>query len=139
MTDHRTELAFFRSAVQTASGLVFLLENRIVTPKFIVTWKEPWVHFVDLFLVFLSFLLGHPQKGVIEEISHPLLNDCRLPVENLEIQVDPVDLGKSQIAAVYDLTIRSRVAVESLEFERQDEKPGKRPFVFFINAFEFGL
>src|SRR5438552_16600409 len=114
-------------------------KDRIVPSKFIVTWEEPRVHFIDLFLVFLSFLLGHAQKGVIEEISHALLNNGRLPVENLEIQVDTVDLGKSQIAAVYDLTIRPRVPVESLESEGQAEKPGKRPFVFLINAFQFGL
>ena len=114
-------------------------KDRIVTPKFIVTGKEPWIHFVDLFLVFFSLLLGHAQKGIIEEISYALLNDGRLPVENPEIQVDTVHLGKSQIAAVYDLTICSGVPIEFLEFERQAEKAGKGLFVFLINAFQFGL
>ena len=80
----------------------FVLENRIVTPKFIVTWKEPWVHPIDLFLVFFSFLLGHAQEGIVQEVSYALLNVGRLPVENLEIEVDTIHHGKSQIAAVYD-------------------------------------
>ncbi len=114
-------------------------KDRIVAPKFIVTGKEPWVHSIDLFLVFFSFLLGHAQEGIIQEVSHALLNVGRLPVENLEIHVDTIHLGKSQIAAVYDLTIRSRVPVEFFESERQPEKPGERSFIFLINAFQFGL
>jgi hypothetical protein len=114
-------------------------KDRIVTPKFEVAWKEPWVHSIDLFLVFFSFLLGHAQEGIIQEVSHALLNVGRLPVEDFEIQVQTIELAKLQKTAEYDLTICSRVPVKFTESERQVEKSGKRPLVFLINAFQFGL
>src|SRR5450755_4744746 len=133
----RHQFGAFRSSQRRC--LDPFLEDRIITPKLKIGWKKPRIHPANLLLVFSSFLLGHAQERIIQKVSHALLNVGGLSVENLEVQVAPVSLPEPQPATVDNVTIRPRMSVELLKFERQAKKPCQCVVVFLVNAFHFRL